>query len=252
MRLLTNPGNLPSGWPAVSRIYLQSLQEALIALWGALDRICGKRVKASLAPTARVHGTPWASTTERECVYASADDQCSYHRPDASHCARKGLWQKEEENCCEPPRAQAGCGAHVCRLGRSQARISGDAFGWTECIALPVCKQSLIVEVITGLRSRLPFPLLGLDIDNASVFLNETRLRYRQQQGIAFTRSRACQKNDQEWVEQKNGSIVRKLIGYGRQLATNYGFIHTFGEVISNGMALLQKTSLDAGVRDVP
>jgi hypothetical protein len=90
------------------------------------------------------------------------------------------------------------------------------ASGWTECIALAVREQSLIVEAIPGLRSRLPFPLLGLDTDNDSVFLNDTLLGYCQQQGIAFTRSRAYQKNDQAWVEQKNGSIVRKLIGYGR------------------------------------
>jgi hypothetical protein len=90
------------------------------------------------------------------------------------------------------------------------------ASGWTECIALAVREQSLIVEAITGLRPRLPFPLLGLDTDNDSVFLNATLLGYCQQQGIAFTRSRAYQKNDQAWVEQKNGSIVRKLIGYGR------------------------------------
>ena len=31
-----------------------------------------------------------------------------------------------------------------------------------------------------------------------------------------MTRSRAYRKNDQAWVEQKNGSIVRRLVGYGR------------------------------------
>jgi hypothetical protein len=90
------------------------------------------------------------------------------------------------------------------------------ASGWTECLALPVREQSLIVEAITGLRPRLPFPLLGLDTDNDSAFMNDTLWDYCQEQGIVLTRSRAYRKNDQAWVEQKNGAIVRKLIGYGR------------------------------------
>ena len=90
------------------------------------------------------------------------------------------------------------------------------ASGWTECLAIPVREQTLIVEAITGLRRRLPFPLLGLDTDNDSAFMNNTLYEYCQKHGIVFTRSRAYRKNDQAWVEQKNGAIVRRLIGYGR------------------------------------
>jgi len=46
--------------------------------------------------------------------------------------------------------------------------------------------------------------------------MNDTLWEYCQKYGIVFTRSRAYRKNDQAWVEQKNGAIVRKLIGYGR------------------------------------
>jgi hypothetical protein len=81
---------------------------------------------------------------------------------------------------------------------------------------LPLREQTLVVEAITGLRGRLPFPLLGLDTDNDSAFLNDTLFAYCSNYSIEFTRSRAYQKNDQAWVEQKNGAIVRKLIGYGR------------------------------------
>lgn len=48
------------------------------------------------------------------------------------------------------------------------------ASGWTECIALPVREQVLIVEAIKAVRVRLPFPLLGLDTDNDSAFMNDT------------------------------------------------------------------------------
>jgi hypothetical protein len=90
------------------------------------------------------------------------------------------------------------------------------ASGWTECVALPVREQTLVVEGVIGIRRKLPFPLLGLDTDNDSAFLNETLLTYCSEQKIVFTRSRAYHKNDQARVEQKNGAIVRKLTGYGR------------------------------------
>ena len=57
---------------------------------------------------------------------------------------------------------------------------------------------------------------MGLDTDNDSAFMNHTLWDYCQEQSIVFTRSRAYHKNDQAWVEQKNGAVVRKLIGYGR------------------------------------
>jgi hypothetical protein len=88
--------------------------------------------------------------------------------------------------------------------------------GWTECIALPIREQALIVEAISGARPKLPFPILGLDTDNDSAFLNDTLWNYCRENEIEFTRSRAYHKNDQAWVEQKNGAIVRKLVGYGR------------------------------------
>jgi hypothetical protein len=58
--------------------------------------------------------------------------------------------------------------------------------------------------------------LLGLDTDNDSVFMNETVRDYCEKAGIEFTRCRPYRKNDQAWVEQKNGAVVRRTIGYRR------------------------------------
>ena len=58
--------------------------------------------------------------------------------------------------------------------------------------------------------------LLGLDSDNGSEFLNAHLVRYCTQEELTFTRSRPYWKNDQAHVEQKNWSVVRKLVGYGR------------------------------------
>jgi hypothetical protein len=90
------------------------------------------------------------------------------------------------------------------------------ATGWTECAPLLVREQRLLTEVLGELRKLLPFPLLGLDTDNDSVFMNETVRDYCEQVGIEFTRCRPYRKNDQAWVEQKNGAVVRRAIGYRR------------------------------------
>jgi hypothetical protein len=90
------------------------------------------------------------------------------------------------------------------------------ASGWTECIALVVRESGLIVDGLRRLRVTLPFPLLGIDTDNGSEFINELLITFCAEHRIEFTRSRPYHKNDQAWIEQKNGSVVRRLVGYGR------------------------------------
>jgi len=69
---------------------------------------------------------------------------------------------------------------------------------------------------IHEIRRRLPMPLRGLDTDNGSEFINRPWLYYCYRTRLTFTRSRAYPKNDSAHVEQKNGAIVRALIGHDR------------------------------------
>jgi hypothetical protein len=66
------------------------------------------------------------------------------------------------------------------------------------------------------MRPDLPFALLGIDSDNGSEFINDLLYRYCLGHEITFTRSRPYKKNDQAHVEQKNWSVVRRVIGYNR------------------------------------
>jgi hypothetical protein len=59
-------------------------------------------------------------------------------------------------------------------------------------------------------------PLIGLDSDNGSEFINRSLRDYCRRHAITFTRSRPWKKNDSAHVEQKNGAVVRQLIGYDR------------------------------------
>jgi len=64
--------------------------------------------------------------------------------------------------------------------------------------------------------TRFPFALREWHSDNGSEFLNEHLLAWCRRRRIRFTRGRPYRKNDQAWVEQRNGLVVRRLIGYDR------------------------------------
>ena len=64
------------------------------------------------------------------------------------------------------------------------------ATGWTECAPLLVREQKLLTEVLSEIRKRMPFALLGFDTDNDSVFMNETVKTYCEEAGLMFTRCR--------------------------------------------------------------
>ena len=90
------------------------------------------------------------------------------------------------------------------------------ATGWLECRAVTYRSQRDVFAALEAIRQRLPFGLLGIDSDNDSAFLNDHLVRYCRSQQLTFTRSRPYHKNDQAHVEQKNGSVVRGLVGYDR------------------------------------
>lgn len=88
--------------------------------------------------------------------------------------------------------------------------------GWTDVTALSHRSQQVVSKAIRLMRQRLPFPLLGIDSDNGSEFINDLLYRYCLDEQITFTRSRPYKRNDQAHVEQKNWSVVRHTVGYDR------------------------------------
>ena len=78
--------------------------------------------------------------------------------------------------------------------------------------AVPL-KGSLVVEGLEAIGRQLPFSIRGIDSDNDSAFISETLIGWCNERGIEFTRSRAYRKNDQAWIEQKNGAVVRRFVG---------------------------------------
>ena len=88
--------------------------------------------------------------------------------------------------------------------------------GWVEPAAVMGKAQERVFAEIEKIKKNLPFPLLGIDSDNDSPFINNELFRYCLKEQITFTRCRAGKKNDQAYVEQKNYSVIRRLVGYAR------------------------------------
>lgn len=217
----------------------EAVNEALVVLWEASDRICGKRLKAALpmfVDSMQKHGHIKLDESVRLKILAMSaatiDRRLRTIREHASGGRRKKSVVQNRIKKLVPVRTFADWGEvtpgffemdMVVHCGeRNEGSVvhslvmTDVASGWTECVALPVREQSLIVEAVEGVQTRLPFRLLGLDTDNDSAFLNDTLFDYCKDHGIQLTRSRPYQKNDQAWIEQKNGAVVRKLVGYGR------------------------------------
>src|ERR1700727_2494527 len=90
------------------------------------------------------------------------------------------------------------------------------ATGWTECMPLVTRESGLVVRAMERAQSLFPWLIRGADFDNDSAFMNDVVVPWCRAQKIEVTRSRAYKKNDQAFVEQKNGAVVRRLMGYGR------------------------------------
>lgn len=76
--------------------------------------------------------------------------------------------------------------------------------------------QSRVFEAIKEIKSKLPFKLLWFDSDNWSEFINHQLVKYCEENKIQFTRSRPYHSKDWAHIEQKNYTLVRKILWYWR------------------------------------
>jgi len=119
--------------------------------------------------------------------------------------------------------------------------------------------QERVGAGIHRVAQRLPFTLLGLDSDNGGEFINQHLYRYCQRHKITFTRSRPYKKNASAHVEQKNWSVVRRLVGYDRfsskaafgTMTRLYGVLRLYLNFFQPSMKLLSKTREGARVHKV-
>jgi len=127
---------------------------------------------------------------------------------------------------------------------------------WTETEAVRNKAEKWVFDALKDIRQRMPFPMLGIDSDSGSEFINNHLTRYCRDQQITFTRGRSYRKNDNCYVEQKNYSVVRRAVGYLRYdteeevnvLNELYGYLRLYTNFFQPTMKLIQKTRIGSKV----
>lgn len=221
------------------RCYDQPVLQELVKLWELLNYSCGKRLVAIMpelvAKLEQFGELRLSPLTKEKLLRISAATVDRVLQPERrkqqlrrrSHTKPGTLLKHQipirtfaEWNEQQPGFAEIDLVAHDGGLALGdfcQTLDLTDIFtGWTETEAVPNKAQVWVFEAIQTIRARLPFPLLGLDSDNGSEFVNRELLRYCQKERLTFTRARPYRKNDNCYVEQKNYSVVRQTVGYQR------------------------------------
>jgi transposase InsO family protein len=235
--LNTHPGSKRRQTRQRPSLYDEAARGALIVLWEASDRICGKRLKALLPillPALERNGH-LKLETEIRCKILSmsaATIDRLLHVPRHTTLAKKPprvvpeirrrikMRTFADWNEPLPGNMEMDLVAHCGEANRGSyihsLVLTDIASGWTEAAPIVVREGSLVVETLERIRMGLPFALRALDVDNGSEFVNNRLIEYCLGHGIELSRSRPYRKNDQAWIEQKNGAVVRKLLGYRR------------------------------------
>ena len=94
--------------------------------------------------------------------------------------------------------------------------VTDIATGWTENRSVKNKARRWVIAALEEISLIMPFPIIGVDSDNGSEFINHHLLDWCEQRKITFTRSRPGNSNDGAHVEQKNWAIVRTVVGYHR------------------------------------
>lgn len=219
-------------------IYDESVKEVLVMIWHATNQICSKRLAPFLpefiATLERFGHLNVSSEVKEKLLNLSSatidrllKDERSKH-PRGKSTTKPGNLLKQrikirtfsEWNETGPGFFEgdlvAHCGDHVDGIFLNTLVLTDIASCWTEFAPLLRKSDVDVTAAMTAIRAVLPFTLLGLDTDNGSEFINLELFDYCQREKITFTRSRPYKKNDQAHVEQKNGNVIRRTVGYDR------------------------------------
>ncbi len=269
--------------PKIKRVrtskYGEPVREALVTIWYAANRICSKRLvpflpellekmeekeHLSLSAEVRAHLLKLSAAT----VDRLLRDKKRQVNPQGINTTRPGSLIKKhikvrtfaDWNEVTPGFMEADLVAHCGDSSEGQFLntlvLTDIASTWTECLPLLQRGEADVVAAVKTAEQLIPFSFLGLDTDNGGEFINYNLLRFCEERKITFTRSRAYRKNDQAHVEEKNGSIVRKIVGYDRYegrkawqaLADLYATLRLYINFFQPCVKLISKTRQGARV----
>jgi hypothetical protein len=273
IRLLNRVSQLaPGKRRGRQRKYGTEVTGALKAIWEAGDRLCSKRLQPFI-PEQHIDASD--ASTEAQLCQMSPSTIDRLLRPWRQAGGRRSLsttrpgcllksaipirtfadWQENKPGFMETDLV-AHCGESTEGFYLNTLCAVDVASGWTECLPVWGKWQERVRQSVHRMRQRLPFPLLGIDSDNGSEFINQCFYNYCRDEKITFTRSRSYKKNDSCHVEQKNGNVVRRFVGYERYaskasfecLGRIYDLVRLYINFFQPTMKLLSKTRHGAKV----
>jgi hypothetical protein len=238
IRLLSSLMKVPvKTMVAGRRVYDEAVKAALVIIWEAADRICGKRLRAAIPNLIRAmekHGhlqlDPAVRTLVMEVSAATIDRVLTPVRKGAGARRRRHSkkrvsreipiktfsdWKDPAPGFLEIDFVVHGGGSMAGEYLHSLV-VTDVCSGWVEAVPLLAREQSLVIEGLDRIREQLPVVIRGIDSDNDGAFINDTLATYCHVGGITFTRSRPHHSNDQAWIEQKNGAVIRRMVGHER------------------------------------
>lgn len=185
-------------------LYGPEVQNALHLAWTAANHICTKRLMPFLPTLVESLERQGISTTRAGTLLKKQIPIRTFQD-----------WNETTPGFMEADLV-AHCGTQVDGSYLFTLTLTDVATGWTECLPLLARGQEPVIAALKRARQLLPFPLLGIDTDNGGEFINMELATYCEQEHLAFTRGRPRKSNDQCYVEQKNGQIVRQVVDYDR------------------------------------
>jgi hypothetical protein len=240
IRLMNRRGG-PSGKKKRGRprLYGYEAMAALKLVWEASDCLCSRRLQPFLPELAailkRCSELTMTGETEAQLCQMSQSTIDRLLRRWRMSGTRRGLsttkpgtllknsipirtfgdWNENKPGFLEADLV-AHCGESTEGFYLTTLSTVDVATGWCEPVAVWGKGQERVGGAVYYVRKQLPMPMLGLDSDNGSEFINQSLYNYCQRNGITFTRSRSYKKNDSCHVEQKNWTVIRRVIGYDR------------------------------------
>jgi len=238
IRLLNRPVSSHHARPGPAPHYTAEIRAILKYFWLTTNRLCSKLLKAAIPLWLPYYPHPEALTPEmREQLHRiSPATMDRVLRPVRKQYGSHGLAGTRPGHCLKlqvpirtthhdvvcPGFIQADSVAHGGNSVEGDFVWSitlTDVFSqWTETRAVWNKGYSDIAHAIADIEAHLPFPILGFHVDNGGEFLNHHLWKYfrDRQPLVQFTRTRPDHKDDNAYVEQRNWTHVRQLLGYQR------------------------------------
>lgn len=237
--------NSPGIWDATVQVrkrrkrkYGPEIEHPLVLLWEIFDYPCGQRLEPCINAeldrlikfgeinvsdkTAALLKSISSSTIDRMLKQRKKQKRrqgFSTTRPGSLLKAKIPVrltdWDTEKIGFLETDLV-AHCGSSAFGQYINTVSLTDIATGWWEGKAVMGKGQNGVFEALKFMRLRTPFPWKGLDSDNGGEFINYPLWNYCNDEKLVFTRSRENKKNDNAYVEQKNWTHVRRLLGYFR------------------------------------